>query len=239
MPSNLQTPSDALEALAQELRPDLEKSAYELVVEGFKEWESGGFKRKGNRERHFNIRMESCMKDVRRKRNLPFVIIYENTTPTDEMSEGDDDSAKSSRVDIALFSWEYDPDEIYLTIECKLLRPKRLPRLYVVEGIDRFVQGRYGGKTRIGAMIGYVLEGTPERVIDLINSQIERRWDSGHRLTLTDSIGWLETVYSSQHHRESAFSPITLTHFLFNMNDIESYPLSSQLPSTGTDRDAD
>ena len=226
MPSNSSNSIEALEPFAQELRPDLEKSAYELVVEGFKKWESGGFKRNGNSERHFNIRMRSCMRDVRRKRNLPFVIIYENTTPTDEMSEGDADPANSSRVDIALVSWEYDPDEVYLTIECKLLRPQRLPLLYVAEGINRFVQGRYGGKTRIGAMIGYVLEETPEKIIDLINPHIERRWDSGHLLTLTDSIGWLETVYSSQHHRESAPSPITLTHFLFRMNDIESFPLS-------------
>lgn len=77
-------------------------------------------------------------------------------------------------------------------------------------------------------MIGYVIEGTPDEVVKLVNARIESILDSEHKLVPINSIDWLETVFSSKHHRTSSPSPISLTHLLFNMNDIESYPLATQ-----------
>ena len=236
MPSNSQSSDGSLEFLIHEIRPDIEESIHHLVVDGFKLWEAGGFTRAGNLEKFFNIRMAKCMDDIRRKRDISLRILREYTTPTDEMFEGSDDPDRSPRIDIAILSWTHASDDAYLTIECKLLDLRRLPRRYVEKGIDRFVQGRYGVKTRIGAMIGYVLEGTPDEVVRIINSRIENILDSGHKLIPIDPIGWLETVYSSKHHRTSAPTPIFLTHLLFGMSDIGSYPLSFQPTSTGTDK---
>ena len=225
MPSNLQFSNEARESIAHELRPDLEKSAHNLIVEGFRLWESKRFNRFGDHEGHFNIRMVCCMQHIQRKRDLPFRICDEVKTRDEDVLEGKANPAQSPQIDIKIISWTRASDEAFLTVECKRLKRKRLPRCYVIEGIERFVQGRYGAKTRIGAMIGYVLEGTPEEMVGLINVYANNIFGPEHVLKLTDSVEWLESVYSSQHHRESAPSPIILTHFFF-CSDIESYPLT-------------
>lgn len=226
MSSNLQSSNEALESIAHELRPDLERFAHNLIVEGFRLWESKGFNRYSNCEVDFNTRVVCCMRAIQRRRdNILFRIYGEVTIHPDETLEGKASSAKSPQIDIAIISWTRASDEAFLTVECKRLKRRDLPRKYVVNGINRFVQGRYGTKTRIGAMIGYVLEGTSEEMVVLINGQAEKILGPEHVVTLTDSVGWLESVYSSRHYRESPFSPITLTHFLF-CADIESYPFS-------------
>ena len=237
MPSESQTYFGSTEFLVHEVSPRVEEKTLQLIVDCFKRWKRGGFIRAGNCERHLNIRMYECMKYIRRKQDIPVRINYEYVTPTDSMLEGSEDPAHARRIDIAVFSLASSSDESFLTIECKRLDlGSRLPGYYVSRGILRFVQGHYGVKTRIGTMIGYVIEGTPDEVVRIVNARIESALDSEHKLVPIDSIGWLETVYSSKHHRTSSPSPISLTHLLFNMNDIESYPLSTQLASTGTDK---
>ena len=240
MSSESQTYFGSTEFLVDEVSPKVEEYTLQLIVDCFRRWKRGGFIRTGNCERHFNIRMYECMKYLRRKREMPVRISYEYVTPTDSMLEGSDDPAHARRIDIAVFSLSTSSDESFLTIECKRLDlGSRLPGYYVSKGIRRFVQGHYGVKTRIGTMIGYVIEGTPEEVVRIVNARVESILDSGHKLIPIDSIGWLETVYSSKHDRTSSPSPISITHLLFNMNDIESYPFSTQLASTGTDKDVD
>ena len=204
MPSESQTSFGSTEFLVHEVSPRVEEYTFQLIVDGFRRWRRGGFIRAGNCERHFNIRMVECMKNIRRKRDMPVRIICEYVTPTDSMLEGSEDPAHARRIDIAVFSLASSSDEAFLTIECKRLDlSSRLPGRYVSEGILRFVQGHYGVKTRIGAMIGYVIEGTPDEVVRIINSRIENTLDSGHMLIPMDPIGWLETVHSSKHNRTS------------------------------------
>lgn len=240
MSSQSQTYFGSTEFLVDEVSPRVEEQTLQLIVDSFKRWKRGGFIRAGNRERHFNIRIYECMKFLRRKRQMPVRIGREHDTPTDGMLNGSDEPAHARRIDIAVFSLSSSSDESFLTIECKRLDlGSRLPGNYVSDGILRFVRGHYGVKTRIGTMIGYVVEGTPDEVVRLVNACIENVLDSEHKLVPIDSINWLETVYSSRHDRTSVPSPISLTHLLFNINDIESYPLSSLPASTRTENDAD
>ena len=72
-----------------------------------------------------------------------------------------------------------------------------------------------------GAMIGYVVQGTPAESLERVNHHVSRNRDLGleHMLVTTDPIGWLSTVFASRHLRPSTTLPIRLTHFFFDMDE--------------------
>ena len=207
--------------LAREVSTEIEAAVLELVVDAFERWQKGGFKRIGDYEDHFTIRLFECMKEIRRERNMALIPIYRYVEPSDGMLEGDEDPARAPCIDMVV-SWDSFTEDAYLSIECKRLAPDDLARLYVVEGIDRFVRGYYGAKDQIGAMVGYVIRGTTSAVLGRVNYQVERARGMGseHTLMPADPIEWLDTVFSSNHPRSSPFQTIRLTHLFFDMNEI-------------------
>ena len=198
--------------LAHELSFEIEKAILQLVVDSFERWQMGGFKRFGDYEDHYTIRLVACMKEIRRERNMALVPRFQNVEPSEEMLEGHEDPARAPRIDMVV-SWDLLTDDAFLSIECKRLAPNDLARLYLVEGIDRFVRGYYGAKAKTGAMVGYVISGTPNAVLDRVNTQVEKASAMGPGQTLmpADSIGWLSTVFASSHPRPSPFQTIRLT----------------------------
>ena len=212
-------------SLARELSPEIEKAALQLVVDGFKRWETGGFTRYGDYEDDYTIRLVACMKEIRRERNMALVPRFQGVEPSDEMLEGREDPAHAPRIDMVV-SWDVFADDAFLSIECKRLAPDNLARLYVVEGIDRFVRGYYGAKAQVGAMVGFVISGTPNAVLGRVNAQVTKapRMGPGHALMPAHPIGWLGTVFASHHPRPSPFQTIRLTHLFFDMNGIGPPP---------------
>ena len=207
--------------LGRELSPEIEKAVLQLVVDGFERWQMGGFKRFGDHEDHYTVRLVECMKEIRRERNMALVPRYQYVEPSDEMWEGSEDPAHAPHIDMVV-SWDLLTEDTYLSIECKRLAPDDLARLYVVEGIDRFVRGYYGAKAQTGAMVGYVVRGIPNAVLERVNAQVERAQAMGpsHTLIPADPIGWLSTVLASNHPRPSPFQTIRLTHLFFDMTEI-------------------
>ena len=67
---------------------------------------------------------------------------------------------------------QHDPHAI---IECKRVAEGSTTLLhkYVDEGVDRFTKGLYGANHTIGFMIGYVLRGSPRRIVAAINDYLE------------------------------------------------------------------
>ena len=211
--------------LAREISPEIEKAVLQLVVDGFERWSVGGFKRVGDHEDHYTVRLVACMKEIRRERNMSLVPRYQHVEPSDRMLEGHEDPAHAPRIDMVV-SWDLLTEDAYLSIECKRLAPDDLARLYVVCGIDRFVRGYYGAKAQSGAMVGYVLRGTPNAVLARVNGQVARApsMGSGHALIPASPIGWLSTVFASNHPRALPFQAIQLTHLFFDMNGIRPPP---------------
>lgn len=207
--------------LAHELSPSIERAVLQLVVDGFERWEAGGFVRYGDHEDHFTIRLVACMKEIRRERNMGLMPRFQGVEPSAEMLGGLEDPAHAPRIDMVV-SWDVFTDDALYSIECKRLAPNDLARLYVVEGIARFVQGYYGAKDEYSAMVGYVISGTPDAVLSRVNSHVERAHTMGssHTLTAADPIGWLNSVFASEHQRISPFQRIRLTHLFFDMNGI-------------------
>lgn len=207
--------------LARELTPEIEKTILGLVVDGFDRWRDGGYKRFGDYENHFTIRLVECMKDIRRERNMVFMPRYQNVEPSDEMFEGDADPARAPQIDMVVL-WDLLSDEAHLSIECKRLAPGDLARLYVANGMTKFVSGYYGAKAEIGAMVGYVISGSAFAAVGCVNDLVERSdiMDSSHALNPTDPIGWLNSVFVSNHARSSPFPAIRLSHLFFDMTKI-------------------
>ncbi len=193
----------------------------QLVVDGFERWQIGGFNRFGDYEDHYTIRLVACMKEIRRERNMALLPRYQHVEPSDEMFQGRQDPAHAHRIDMVI-AWDLLTDDAYFSIECKRLAPDDLARLYVVEGIDRFVRGYYGAEAQTGAMVGYVIRGTPNAVLERVNAHVERAPAMGSEQTLmpANPIGWLGTVFASNHQRPSPFQTILLTHLFFDMTGI-------------------
>ena len=205
--------------LALKVSPEIEKAILQLVVDGFERWHAGGFKRAGDHEDDYTVRLFACMRDIRRERNMALVPRYQYVEPSDEMLEGQEDPARAPRIDLVV-SWDVFAEDAYLSIECKRLAPDDLSRRYVVYGIDRFVRGYYGAKAQTGVMVGYLIRGTPGPVLERVNYHVRRAPAMGatHALMQSNTIGWLNTVFESNHSRLPPYQTIRLTHLFFDMN---------------------
>ena len=211
--------------LAREITPGIEKAVLQLVVDGFERWRVEGFKRVGDHEDHYTVRLVACMKEIRRERNMALVPVFQHVEHSDAMLEGREDPAHAPHIDMVV-SWGAFAEDAYLSIECKRLAPDDLARLYVVCGIDRFVRGYYGAKSQTGAMVGYLINGTSSVVLGRVNGHISRNPSMGPRQVLAPAnpIEWLDSVYSSSHPRPLPFDTIRLSHLFFDMNGIGPPP---------------
>lgn len=129
--------------------------------------------------------------------------------------------APDGRTDIPLYltqvfarSGEHDPHAI---IECKRVAEgdTDLAREYVVEGIDRFRNGKYSENHARGFMAGYVLIGAPATVVESINRYLSGRKRLTELLAITKSSdvpGW-----TSEHVRAAPSAPILLHHVMLTM----------------------
>ena len=131
--------------LAREVSPEIEKSVLQLLVDAFERWQVGGFTRVGDHEDHYTVRLVECMKTIRRERNMALIPRYHHVELSDDMLQGRADPVHAPCIDMVVSS-DWLSDDVYLSIECKRLAPNDLARLYVVEGIDRYVRGFYGGE---------------------------------------------------------------------------------------------
>lgn len=96
-------------------------------------------------------------------------------------------------------SGEHDP---HVILECKRVAEgdARLAREYVVEGIDRFRTSKYAENHRRGFMIGYLVSGNEQGVVDAVNRYLARC--SRHAEALVPSATGLATTgWESEHPR--------------------------------------
>ena len=104
---------------------------------------------------------------------------------------------------------EHDPHAI---IECKRVAgaDANLCREYVVEGVDRFRVGKYGGNHSTGFMIGYLVAGNANAAAAGINRHLGRKSRTSERLEPSQIVAaaW---AWRSEHAR-GAGSPIELHH---------------------------
>jgi hypothetical protein len=113
-------------------------------------------------------------------------------------------------IEVFVSTGAHDPHAI---VECKRVREgdAALSRAYVVEGIDRFRDGKYASDHRVGYMVGYALRGSPTEIVEAINAYLDGSGRSGERLTASDLIV-SDELLASEHPRPSLTRPIELHH---------------------------
>ena len=125
------------------------------------------------------------------------------------------------RTDIPIFfsdiREEYDEHDPHAIVECKRVAGNRadLCREYVVEGIDRFVTGKYAGNHAVGFMAGYLLSDDAQASTAGINRHLTRKGRQSEHLgpcSVPDEPG---ARRSSRHPRKAPRRPITLHHAFF------------------------
>jgi hypothetical protein len=125
------------------------------------------------------------------------------------------------RTDIPIFlievffgSQDHDPHAI---VECKRVAEgdRSLCREYVLEGIDRFRNGKYGQNHATGFMVGYVQSGSGAGVVSGINAYLTTNARTAELLhqSVDPPPSW-----SSEHARTTPTRPITLYHSFFAVN---------------------
>lgn len=139
-----------------------------------------------------------------------------------ESSSSPDAPKPDGRLDISVFFTEireeYDEHDPHAIVECKRIAGNHadLCREYVVEGIDRFVTGKYAGNHADGFLAGYLLSGDAEAAVACVNRYLsgkERRPERLESSTVLD-VPWAR---SSRHVRPAPAGPIALHHAFFGL----------------------
>lgn len=127
------------------------------------------------------------------------------------------------RLDIRFDCSQSNP-RLRMQFEAKRLGPNHGTSMYLgVEGIKRFLDGRYAHNDRVAGMLGYVQEGSPDDWAVKIERGMNR---DAVELSLSKSGCWcrqqltskLSSTYRSGHDRPSVGQPIEIFHtfLLFN-----------------------
>lgn len=120
-------------------------------------------------------------------------------------------------TDISVYLYDvlerYGEHEPHAVIECKRVAGSdaSLCREYVLGGIDRFIQGKYGERHAVAFMVGYMVTGDVESAVLRINTYLSKKnrtSDYLGRCAVLDEV-WAR---SSRHSRSSSAAPIDLHH---------------------------
>jgi hypothetical protein len=198
----------------------------QLAVDGFDAWKAEGFPRYRDEEVPYTAVLVGRMRRIAHAQGLPFIASPERVRYSEPVFEGLADPAEAPRIDIGVPWGAGVADDPFFSFECKRLAPGRLARLYVDQGMMRFVTGYYAPDTSVGGMIGYVVGGGPVVAKDAVNARVraDSRLGATHELGSAPAIGSLNTVYASSHDRAPAFPAITLTHLFFDMQVLPGAP---------------
>ena len=98
-----------------------------------------------------------------------------------------------------------------------------MAQMYVVEGMSRFVSGKYASSHRSAAMLGYVIGGVIGDIWQEVNSKIEQNggYTKADCLALSTPIRSVNTVYVSHHARLNSADTFQITHLFV---DVQSRP---------------
>ena len=129
------------------------------------------------------------------------------------------------RTDIPVyFQWvreEYDEHDPHAIIECKRVAGNSadLCREYVVNGIDRFKDGRYARNHAAGFMAGYLLSGSADAAANRINKYLTGKGRQPEHLGASDVLRepWART---SRHPRQGRTTPVDLHHAFFGFQPV-------------------
>ena len=134
-------------------------------------WETFPKPRRTEKEVPITARLLPHVRDANRKDNSPFNVWLESTEIDAETGQ------IMGRLDLRFVPRGAD-ETIYFALECKRLNvvsksgKRSLAREYVVDGMMRFVDGKYGANLNAGGMLGYVMDGKTTNAIKVVDKKI-------------------------------------------------------------------
>jgi hypothetical protein len=150
------------------------------------------------------------------KKNKKFFPGIEHLLFLPETGEYDEDKETESSNDIAIFNTDpgfirgVDEDltheDYYFSFECKRLKNLGKNRLYIQQGIKRYVENSYARAMPFAGMIGFVEAGDITAIKNDINCRLGG-WDEKGELTTMELLRFFkieedfEYSYSSKHER--------------------------------------
>lgn len=126
---------------------------------------------------------------------------------------------RSSTIDFC-FRDEWN-SKAYFGSECKKLNDNnpRGYKEYIDNGVNRFLLGKYSAHCSKGSMIGYIVDGNPEKIVSEILKRVDDIADVSKSKN-SDMIKEYHFHYISGHFRNIGVSPIHIHHlfFIFSSN---------------------
>jgi len=114
------------------------------------------------------------------------------------------------RNDLRFYPPEHYGQTVYFAVECKRLHVqtqsgfKHLAAQYVTQGLQRFVDGKYGEGLPCGGMLGYVMDNRIDAAFNRVKDQIRARRNK-LRMPKTNALRLPSTVLSSCAHSADTF----------------------------------
>jgi hypothetical protein len=180
-------------------------------------WRDDAWIRFGDHEADCTVqlhaRVEEAVRKTPRLRSLSPRLEWVQVTPG--MLAGTESAATAGRPDLRF----YVGLRVGVAAECKRLSlGAGHPRLYVNEGMARFVTGEYASKETRGGMIGYVQADQPDEIVGVINRNViaHAAMGPGHELRRAAAQQAITDRYRSEHQRVK-MSTIDLEHYLVDM----------------------
>lgn len=120
---------------------------------------------------------------------------------------------KAPAIDFCFRAW--NKSEGYFGAECKRLRSdkSKLIQEYVDNGVKRYTEGKYGSKSSVSAMVGYVQEGKVSEIVDMLRPALT---PTNLEENLVRVILEKNPQYKSVHTRDLDSRTIVIQHLFFD-----------------------
>lgn len=141
---------------------------------------------------------------------FPLVPLSEKSDKTKAKKRG-----KPPTIDFC-FRDKWD-NTLYFGAECKILEEGNTTSIkeYVLEGMDRYICGKYSQNYPTGAIIGYIFNGAITNIVEKINEKLMDSHD-GALIKKAGPLGSFKEHHESEHERTDGISPFLIHHLFFS-----------------------
>ncbi len=226
---------------------DFVQEVLEVTIQAYEHLHKKDLVSLQSEEDFFTTHLKRCLRPLAFDRGIR--IHSQSLIDSPEIIAGQLAAKNAKRLDLYLYPiWEQNYDTIYFTWECKRIAPSsekdHLIYDYVVNGVARFLheEWEYAGKVNDSGMLGYVLSGNVEKIVEDINQkmlassrsrseeQTKSRsargslslssypFSSADHLTLSSPLATFEHIYQSRHYRAFQGNNIRLYHLFLTFD---------------------
>jgi hypothetical protein len=208
--------------IIQSFKEKFEENCISLLIESFQSVHNSGRVITDYSENDITAQLVGAMKANPKRKNLQISIDRENYLDFENTYQGLTNADKSARIDIKYNTWHTSEEYEYF-MEAKNLAEDnwiksnqtcvdaaRLRKRYVETGIDNFITGKYSN----GCLLGYVLQGNSDKIVEKINSLLKSAKRESEHLKSSNQYTEIN-FYFSDHLNPSRMK---LKHFLLNFS---------------------